>query len=563
MKFCIRVVLATLLLILALGAALAQTGSIGGAVTDDSTGRPINEALVRFFTPHGLWVQGTHTDSSGVYHANLDTGRYLVRIEKFGYFPEWFDDVRELGEATVVDLHADTTMAVNAGLRPAERPTIVAVSGMVTDSVSGAPVPNTFVAFLRPHRSLRLIQFLSNLFGGPAEERWNIPGFGRMHGVVWVGLTDANGNYEAHLKANEPHIALAFKPGFMPEFFSNKISPFDADRLVFNGNTGGVSFDLVENPVAVNSLAGTVVDSVGSGVPAHVLLVRLLPNSALLVRYQATDSLGNYQFQHLVSGRFLVKAIPVDGFAPAWHAEAACGVRNWRNADVINLGSSVAGVDVCVRPSRSNGFGRIAGVVRPGGGQNLFSAASESGVTVFAVSNETNEVAGYDVTENDGSYSIDNLAAGSYSVVADKEGFVAGSVPVVTLDEANSFQDAAGDVTIAADPVLDVRDLSEGMPKEFSLHQNYPNPFNPTTTIRFDIPSASIVTVKIYNLIGQKVAQLFDGVKEPGAYSINWDGATEEGAQLTSGIYFVKMVAAPVVGDRPEYCALRKMIMVK
>lgn len=562
MKARFRVVLALLLVVVSLGSVQAQSGSIGGTVTDDSTGLPIREALVRFFTPHGLWVQGTHTDTNGVYDADLDTGRYLVRFEKFGYFPEWFDDTREVGEAFVVDLHADTAIAANAGLRPIERPAPVTVTGTVTDSVSGTPLPNTFVAFVRPHRSLRLLQFLSNLFGGPLHERWNIPGFGRLHGVVWAGLTDENGNYEAHVLSNQPHIALAFKPGFVPEFYNNKISPFDADRLDFDGNTGGVNFDLVENPLAVNSVSGTVADSGGNGVPSHVLLVRMLPHGALLVRYQATDSVGNFEFQHVVAGRFLVKAIPVDGFAPAWYAETACGVRNWHNADVIDVNSNVAGLDVCVRASRCDGFGRIAGMIHPGG-LGVMSLSTEGGATVYAVSNETNEVAGYDVTESDGSYSIENLLPGSYTIVVDKEGYMAGTSPTVTLDETNAYEESNGDVTISADPSLDVREVPQGMPQEFSLHQNFPNPFNPTTTIRFDIPVASNVSVKIYNLIGQKVAQLVDAERQPGAYTVNWDGSAEDGAQLTSGIYFVKMVASPVGGDSPEYNALRKMIMVK
>lgn len=562
MKACFRVVFVLLLVVMSLGVVVAQRGSIGGTVTDDSTGLPVRGALVRFFDPHGLWIQGTHTDSNGVYSASLDTGKYLVRFERFGYAPEWFDDAREFASALVLNLHADTTLAANAGLMPMEPPTFVTVSGTVTDSSTGNPLPNTFVAFLRPHRDLRLLQFLSGLFGGPLQERLLIPGFGWLHGVVWAGLTDGSGNYEAHILADEPHIAFAFKPGYLPEFFNNKISPFDADRLTFNGNAGGVNFELVQNPLAVNAMSGTVADSAGNGVPAHVLLIRMLPGSALLVRYQATDSLGNFEFQHLVPGRFLVKAVPVDGFAPAWHTETACGVRSWRNADPVLLAGSMAGVNVCVRPWHANGFGHIAGMIHPGG-VNISSLAAEGGATVYAVSNETGEIAGYDVTENDGSYAINNLPGGSYTIAVDKEGFVAGSAPVVTLDESNAFQVPNSDVTITADPALAVHDAPQGTPKEFSLHQNYPNPFNPSTTIRFDVAATSAVTVKIYNLIGQKVAQVADGVREPGAYAVVWNGAADDGAPLTSGIYFVKMVAVPIDGDRPEFNALRKMIMVK
>jgi hypothetical protein len=237
-------------------------------------------------------------------------------------------------------------------------------------------------------------------------------------------------------------------------------------------------------------------------------------------------------------------------------------VRNWHDAEVVLVGSNVSGVDVCVRPWQSEGFGRIAGVVYPGG-PGLFSLAAEGGATVYAMSDATGEIAGYDVTENDGSYAIGNLAGGSYTIVVDKEGFVSGNSPTVTLDESNGFDQTGNDVTITADPTLGVNAPPQGTPKEFSLHQNYPNPFNPTTTLKFDVPVASVVTVKIYNLIGQKVSVVADGAREPGAYAVVWNGTSDDGAQLTSGIYFVKMVAQPLDGDRPEFTALRKMIMVK
>ncbi len=561
MNNCIRLTVFFVLLLTSASSVFAGEqqgggGVVTGLILDDSTGLPIKEAFVGFFKPHGLWVQRVHTDTSGIYSADLDTGRYLVRFERFGYIPEWFDDAHELRDAFIVDVHADTTITANAGLQPMPRPEPVTVTGTVRDSLTGNPLPNSLVVFLRPHRWLRQIEHLIERFGGFDNERFHIPGFGRLHGVVWFGLTDTAGNYEAHLLKGFRYIAFAFKPGYVHEFYKDKITPFNADRISFNGDSSGIDFDLVPNPNAVNMLAGKVMDPEGAGVESHVLLIRITPFGWLPVRYQATDSTGRYKFMHLVDGRFLVRAIPVGRYGPAWHKADACGIRDWHNADVINLTSSRDSIDVCVKPLNEDGFCHIDGHITGGGGRNIFSAAANEGVPVYAVSTTTGEVVGYDVTEEDGSYSIDNISPGSYTIVVDQEGYTPSNSPTVTVDETNGFSSSGNDVGISGDPPLDVIDNRGEMPQAFTLGQNYPNPFNPTTEIRFDVVVASQVTIKIYNVMGQEIAKLADQQMQPGNYNVKWDGRDIHGNAVSSGVYYYRMQAG-------NFSEIKKMILMK
>ncbi len=76
-------------------------------------------------------------------------------------------------------------------------------------------------------------------------------------------------------------------------------------------------------------------------------------------------------------------------------------------------------------------------------------------------------------------------------------------------------------------------------PVEFGLEQNYPNPFNPTTTIKYSVPQAGNVTLAVYNIMGQKVAELVNTGKAAGSYSVQWDAAN-----AASGMYFYKLSSA-------------------
>lgn len=89
-----------------------------------------------------------------------------------------------------------------------------------------------------------------------------------------------------------------------------------------------------------------------------------------------------------------------------------------------------------------------------------------------------------------------------------------------------------------------------GMITDYRLHQNYPNPFNPSTVIRYEIPKAGHVTVKVYNFAGQEVRTLVNEVQTTGAYQTSWDGRDERGQTVSSGIYFYRLNARSFVETR-------------
>jgi aminopeptidase N len=94
------------------------------------------------------------------------------------------------------------------------------------------------------------------------------------------------------------------------------------------------------------------------------------------------------------------------------------------------------------------------------------------------------------------------------------------------------------------------------LPVRFALFQNYPNPFNPQTTIRYDLPVTGLVTLKIYDTLGQEVKSLVNEIQSAGAKTISWDGTNNNNIQTSSGIYFTRMSSG-------GFTIIKKMILVR
>jgi hypothetical protein len=99
-------------------------------------------------------------------------------------------------------------------------------------------------------------------------------------------------------------------------------------------------------------------------------------------------------------------------------------------------------------------------------------------------------------------------------------------------------------------PALAVKGKGVAIPTKYALYQNYPNPFNPNTEIRFDLPDAVRVELKIFNILGQEVAKLIDEVRPAGAYRFMWDSKTTSGNSVASGVYIYQLKAGKFVDSK-------------
>lgn len=92
--------------------------------------------------------------------------------------------------------------------------------------------------------------------------------------------------------------------------------------------------------------------------------------------------------------------------------------------------------------------------------------------------------------------------------------------------------------------------VPDGLPQDVVLLESYPNPFNPVTTIRWGLPKAGMLSLKVYNTIGQAVKTLAAGTYDSGYYAVTWDGTDENRLKLASGMYIVQLTAGALVESR-------------
>ncbi len=108
-----------------------------------------------------------------------------------------------------------------------------------------------------------------------------------------------------------------------------------------------------------------------------------------------------------------------------------------------------------------------------------------------------------------------------------------------------------GDLQWVGKTITDVEESSSEIPAAYALEQNYPNPFNPSTTIKFNLPEASVVRLSVYNILGQEVAQLVNDELTAGSYQYAFDATN-----LSSGVYIYSIHAN-------NFVQTRKMMLLK
>ena len=106
------------------------------------------------------------------------------------------------------------------------------------------------------------------------------------------------------------------------------------------------------------------------------------------------------------------------------------------------------------------------------------------------------------------------------------------------------------------DIVAGTDDDNDNLPATYELSQNYPNPFNPTTSINFSLPRATHIRIDVYNIRGERVTTLADDTYAAGDYTVEWDGSSDNGNLVSTGVYLYRLLS-------DNFSDTRKMVLLK
>jgi hypothetical protein len=153
--------------------------------------------------------------------------------------------------------------------------------------------------------------------------------------------------------------------------------------------------------------------------------------------------------------------------------------------------------------------------------------------------------------------SINGSSAGTITFTGGSDAFVTASLNGASMNAGSNvitFSNASGKIGLDSMNLFEVVTTSvefEELPNGFALSQNYPNPFNPTTNISFVLPQASDVKLTVFNILGQQVAVLSQGMYSSGMHTVNFNAAN-----LASGTYIYRLEAG-------NFVQVRKMLLLK
>ncbi len=513
---------------LAVYVPLVPNVKVTAFVTNDSANTPLVNAMVKFFplnAGHHICGHVFYTNSTGIVTANLLAGNYYVYTCKQGFVGEYYNNKVNIQTADTLILTANDSVGINIGLGIYVPPPMYNITGTVKDSVNNP---------------LRAKLYAYKVRGG------------NVHHYSGYTTNDSLGNYTLMVRGGDTVIVYAAPLNFdyISEYWNNKRTLLEADRIFIGGNVSDINFVLEHKIVYNNGISGVVKDTTNTvGIRSKIIAYgygnNSVPSGSANKCYTImSDSLGNYVFNNMLPGKYKLLGKPFGDFRPTYFRYDGAQTLNWLMADsvVVSASGIVTGINFQVRELPEMGIALINGSVRTSANVPI------NGSVVYAI-DENNEIVNFAVSDIYGNYKMEGMIPGTYQILVDKFSYVGGNNYNVAVDYSGNMYRTLN-FTLNPDIVTGVT-TETGSVSNYALSQNYPNPFNPVTVIRYSIKANSFATLKVYNILGKEVRTLVNSELNTGNYETTFD-ATD----IPSGIYFYTLTAG-------DYKETKRMTLIK
>ncbi|MBI5215697.1 MAG: T9SS type A sorting domain-containing protein [Ignavibacteriae bacterium] len=504
-------------------------GKISGLLVNDSANVPIGRGGVKFIPAlnsagNPIFVP---TDSNGFFSARLRTGEYYMFSSAPGFVGEFYDNAATIQTATKVTVLENDSLILTVGLAKFVPPTFYTLTGRVDDYIYDAP---------HQKRAWVSAYLINRNFGHD------------LHRRKLQTTTDSLGFFSLTLKQNDTVVVYAFSSDrfLLPEFWNDKRTFAEADRIAITGNITDINMTLDPVPVYNNGITGTVSDSAGTlPLNAFIYAYKKVNNGIRYTKYytQTDTASGGYTLSNMEPGAYILLSW-ARGYKSTYFRLDGTPTLNWREADTLVVSASdvIPNINFNLRPIRHrNSAGFVLGTVKQRAGNAL------DGALLYAV-NTQGELVGCAVSDLDGSFEIEGLEKGDYFLVSNLMNYDDDYANDISISMENEVQQI--DVVLNPNEVLSVGE-TPNVVTEYRLAQNYPNPFNPATVISYSLPVTGVVTLKVYNLLGNEVATLVQGMQEAGEKKVTFNASG-----LSSGVYMYKLSAG-------SFSEVKRMILIK
>lgn len=369
------------------------------------------------------------------YFQGLPAGvEFKLQIVAKGYKMQWYVNAEEMAQAESITLAANENKTITMQLKRIAPPKMQKVSGICVDE-NDAPIKGATVQFF-PYEAF---------FGGNGSKQ----DLGDIRTSV---MTGDDGKYVIELPENGIFIAQAIngkptnstkKP--QVKYYNNVVTPLEADIIFVDGEITGIDFkfDAVVT-TKTNGFAGQVLDSLGTPIMSTLTAIQVLPgnnsNTKGKVYNSKTDDKGNFTFEGLEYGKYVVLSLPVDKkYLPGYLNQGGLVSQKWKEATQIEVNDAMSQMIYVARHKAlpiKQGAGDVSGFVNGKKGiafkkdNGIEAVETITGAMVYLV-NQNGQVVDYSFTEKTGQFAMTQLEDGIYNLVSDAVGFIPSSAQVV------------------------------------------------------------------------------------------------------------------------------------